>query len=158
MAGMPPAELDEWLQRAPNDGADQHALNEAHLDQVRKQGHSLLLAAPETHRRHQQVLDAFEASDRLPRQERVVRAATSELADLFCPDLQPGQRYDLANIVVPLPTGPDQSPMALRMSGLPPSASTEQIESWIDRLKQVAGAARRSRPATAITTNPLKER
>jgi hypothetical protein len=30
------------------------------------------------------------------------------------------------------------------MTGLPPSVPAEQIESWIDRLKRVAAAARRS--------------
>ncbi len=157
MASAPPAEVDEWLRRAPVDGAAQRGLNHAHLDKVRERGHSLLMAAPETLQRHQEALDAFEASDRLPRQERVVRAVTSELADLFCPDLQPGQRYDLANIVVPVPTEEGQSPMALRMTGLPTSASMAEIESWIDRLKQVAGAARRSGPATPTTDVTLKE-
>lgn len=154
MAAAPPAELDEWLRRAPADGAYQIGLNQAHLDQVRERGHSLLLAAPETQQRHQEALDAFEASDRLPRQERVVRAVTSELADLFCPDLAPGQRYDLANIVVPVPTEQEQAPLALRMTGLTTSASTEQIESWIERLKQVAGTACRSGPETTTTATP----
>jgi flavin reductase (DIM6/NTAB) family NADH-FMN oxidoreductase RutF len=144
MAGAPAAEIDEWLRRAPDDSQDRRDVNLALLDTVRERGYSLLAAGPEALRRHQAVLTEFEQSDRLPRQERVVRQVTSELGDLFCPDLVPGERYDLAYIVVGVPTPAGQPPMALRMTGLPPSVPAEQIESWIDRLKRVAAAARRS--------------
>jgi flavin reductase (DIM6/NTAB) family NADH-FMN oxidoreductase RutF len=144
MAGAPAAEIDEWLRRAPDDSQDRRDVNLALLDTVRERGYSLLAAGPEALRRHQAVLTEFEQSDRLPRQERVVRQVTSELGDLFCPDLVPGERYDLAYIVVGVPTPAGQPPMALRMTGLPPFVPAEQIESWIDRLKRVAAAARRS--------------
>jgi flavin reductase (DIM6/NTAB) family NADH-FMN oxidoreductase RutF len=144
MAGAPAAEIDEWLRRAPDDSQDRRDVNLALLDTVRERGYSLLAAGPEALRRHQAVLTEFEQSDRLPRQERLVRQVTSELGDLFCPDLVPGERYDLAYIVVGVPTPAGQPPMALRMTGLPPSVPAEQIESWIDRLKRVAAAARRS--------------
>jgi flavin reductase (DIM6/NTAB) family NADH-FMN oxidoreductase RutF len=144
MAGAPAAEIDEWLRRAPDDSQDRRDVNLALLDTVRERGYSLLAAGPEALRRHQAVLTEFEQSDRLPRQERVVRQVTSELGDLFCPDLVPCERYDLAYIVVGVPTPAGQPPMALRMTGLPPSVPAEQIESWIDRLKRVAAAARRS--------------
>jgi hypothetical protein len=87
------------------------------------------------------VLSAFEESDRLPRQERAVQQATSELADLFCPDLLPGQRYDLASIVVPISTRAELPPMAIRITGLPSSLPTQQIEAIIHQLKQVAATA-----------------
>jgi hypothetical protein len=47
-------------------------------------------------------------------------------------------RYDLASIVVLLPTAADQPPMALRMTGMPGAVPTEQIESWVERLKRLA--------------------
>ena len=143
LADAPATEIDEWLRRTPDDSQDRRDLNLALLDTVRERGYSLLAAEPEALRRHQAVLTEFEQSDRLTRQERVVRQVTSELGDLFCPDLVPGERYDLAYIVVGVPTPAGQPPMALRMTGLPPSLPAEQIESWIDRLKQVAAAARR---------------
>jgi hypothetical protein len=80
-------------------------------------------------------------SDRLPRQERAVQQATAELADLFCPDLVPGQRYDLASIVVPISTDADLPAMALRMTGLPQAVPTAQVEGWIHSLKEVAASA-----------------
>jgi flavin reductase (DIM6/NTAB) family NADH-FMN oxidoreductase RutF len=144
MADAPATEIDEWLRRAPDDSQDRRDVNLAVLDTVRERGYALLAAEPEALRRHQAVLTEFEQSDRLPRQERVVRQVTSELGDLFCPDLVPGERYDLAYIVVVVPTPAGQPPMALRMTGLPPSVPAEQIESWIDHLKRVAAAARRS--------------
>jgi len=144
MADAPATEIDEWLRRAPDDSQDRRDLNLALLDTVRERGYSLLAAEPEALRRHQAVLTEFEQSDRLPRQERLVRQVTSELGDLFCPDLVPGEGYDLAYVVVGVPTPAGQPPMALRMTGLPPSVPAEQIESWIDRLKRVAAAARRS--------------
>ena len=145
LVNSPPADVEEWLRRAPDDSPQRRDLYRALLTKVRERGYSVLAAQPEVLQRHQAVLSAFELSDRLPRQEREVRRSTSELIDLFCPDLLPGRRYDVASIVVPI-CGPAELPaIAIRMDGLPASASTEQIEAWIERLKQVADHA-----ATAI--------
>ncbi|GAA2325876.1 hypothetical protein OKJ48_00165 [Streptomyces kunmingensis] len=53
----------------------------------------------------------------------------------------PGRNYDLASIVVLIPTKADLPPMALRMTGLPGAASTAQVEAWIDDMKRVARSA-----------------
>jgi flavin reductase (DIM6/NTAB) family NADH-FMN oxidoreductase RutF len=140
LVNSPPAEVDEWLRRAPDDSQDRRDLYRALLDRVRERGYSLLVAEPELLRRHQAVLSAFELSHRLPRQERAVRQATAELADLFCPDLVPGGRYDLASIVVPVSIRAGLPQLAIRVTGLPASLPTEQIESWTRRLKRVAAA------------------
>jgi hypothetical protein len=87
--------------------------------------------------RHQAALSAFEQSDRLPRQQRVVQQVTSDLADFLFTDLVAGEHYDLANIVVLGAPKEGRPSMALRMTGLPTGASTEQIESWIDTMKQI---------------------
>lgn len=139
-----PAEVEDWLRRAPDDG-NRREIYRARLERVREWGYSVLAAEPGRLERHQAVLSAFEESDRLPRQERAVQQATSELADLFCPDLLPGQRYDLASIVVPISTKAELPPMAIRITGLPSSLPTQQIEAVIHQLKQVA--------ATAASTN-----
>ncbi|HEY3882576.1 MAG TPA: flavin reductase family protein [Trebonia sp.] len=136
-----PAEVDEWLRRVPDASRDRRDLYRAQLGKVRERGYSLLAAGPELLQRHQAVLAEFELSQRLPRQERAVRQATSELADVFCPDLLPRQRYDLASIVVPIPIKADLPPMAIRATGLPASLWTEQIEVWVDKLKRVAAMA-----------------
>jgi flavin reductase (DIM6/NTAB) family NADH-FMN oxidoreductase RutF len=136
-----PAEVDEWLRRAPDDSPDGRDLYRAKLDRVREWGYSILAAGPDLLQRQQAALTAFELSDRLPRHERAVRQATSDLADRFCPDLVPGELYDLASIVVPVPTNSDLPPMAIRMTSLPPSLPVEQIESWALRLKRVAANA-----------------
>ena len=129
MVNATPAEVEEWLRRAPDDSQNRRDVNRALLDKVRERGYSVLTAEPELVQRHEAALSAFELSHRLPRQERAVQQATSELADHFCPDLLPGHRYDLASIVVPISTKADLPPMAIRMSGLPASLRTEQIES-----------------------------
>ncbi|MFJ9173669.1 flavin reductase [Streptomyces sp. NPDC102360] len=139
-----PAAVDEWLRRAPDDSRESRELYSALLDRVRERGYSLLATEPHLLERHRAALSAFEQSDRLPSQERAVRQATAKLAELFCPDLVPGRSYDLASIVVLIPTKADLPPMALRMTGLPGAASTAQVESWIDGLKRVA----RSVPST----------
>ena len=136
-----PAEVEEWLQRSPDDSQARRDLNRALLDKVRMHGYSVLTAGPELLQRHQAALSASELSHRLPRQERAVQQATSELADHFCPELLPGHRYDLASIVVPLATRAGLPPMAIRMSGLPTSLRTEQIECWARLLKRVAATA-----------------
>jgi flavin reductase (DIM6/NTAB) family NADH-FMN oxidoreductase RutF len=135
-----PAEVEDWLRRAPDDG-NRREIYRARLERVREWGYSVLAAEPGRLERHQAVLSAFEESDRLPRQERAVQQATSELADLFCPDLLPGQRYDLASIVVPISTRAELPPMAIRITGLPSSLPTRQIEAVIHQLKQVAATA-----------------
>ncbi len=141
MANSPRGEVDQWLSLAPDDRADQRELNQVLLDKVRDHGYSLLTAAPDVLQRHEAVLSAFELSDRLPRHERAMRQATSELAEHFTPDLVSGLTYDLATIVVLLPPRQGLPPMALRMTGLPQNAPTDQIESWIDSLRQIAQAA-----------------
>ena len=135
------AEVDEWLRRVPDASRDRLELYRAQLGKVRQRGYSLLAAGPELLQRHQAVLAEFELSQRLPRQERAVRQATSELADVFCPDLRPGQRYDLASIVVPIPIRADLPPMAIRLTGLPARLWAQQIESWVGKLKRVAALA-----------------
>lgn len=136
-----PAEVDDWLQRVPADCRDRHERYRQMLDTVRRRGYSVLAAEPGLLERHRAVLSEFEQSDRLPRQERAMQQITSELADQFCPDLLPGHRYDLASIVVPVPTPAGSPPMAIRLTGLPAGVSTEEIESWTDRLKRVAVTA-----------------
>ncbi len=134
-------EFDEWLNRAPDDSRDQRNLHRAQLEKVRECGYSLLAAEPELLQRQQAALSEFERSKRLPRQERAVQQAIAELADLYCPDLRPGQRYDLESIVVPISAGANLPPMAIRISGMPTALPTKRIESWTDRLKQVAATA-----------------
>ncbi len=136
-----PTEVNEWLRRAPDDSLDRRDLYRTLLDKVRERGYSLLVAEPELLQRHQAVLSAFELSHRLPRQERAVRQATAELADLFCPDLVPGRRYDLASIVVPVPARADLPQLAIRVTGLPAALPTEEIEFWTRRLRRVAARA-----------------
>lgn len=131
-------DIDEWTQRAPDRSPEQRDLNLAVLEKVHERGYSLLTAKPEVMQRHDALLAAFEASDRLPRHEREVRQATSELAEHFTPDLEPGEKYDIATIVVLLPAPIGLPPMALRMTGLPQDAPTDQVESWIAGLKRVA--------------------
>ncbi|MFJ8748771.1 flavin reductase family protein [Streptomyces sp. NPDC102441] len=141
MVDAVPAEVDAWLHRAPDDSPETRALHSTLLEKVRERGYSLLAAEPELLERHREALSAFEQSDRLPRQERAVQQVTAELTDLFCPDLVPGRHYDLASIVVLVPTAEGLPQMALRMTGLPGHASTEKVESWIDGLKWVARVA-----------------
>jgi flavin reductase (DIM6/NTAB) family NADH-FMN oxidoreductase RutF len=138
MAHSSESDIEEWLGRAPDPSEERREINRAQLDRVRECGYSLLAAGTEVLMRHQAVLTAFEQSDRLPRQQRVVQQVTSELADFFFTDLVAGERYDLANIVVLLATREGMPPMALRMTGLPKGMSTEQIETWIAELKRIA--------------------
>jgi flavin reductase (DIM6/NTAB) family NADH-FMN oxidoreductase RutF len=138
MVHAPESEVDEWLGRARDHDEGRRELNRALLAKVRDRGYSLLTAKPEVVARHQAVLSAFESSDGLPQHERVVRQVTAELADFFCPDLVPGERFSLANVVMLVDAGPTMPPMALRITGLPSDAPSEQIESWIRALRDVA--------------------
>ena len=141
MANSPDSDIDEWLSRGADKTTERRDLNRAQLENVREHGYSLLAAGPEIVQRHRAVLSEFELSDRLPRHERAVQQATSELADFFFTDLVPGEHYDLVNVVVLAPSRPGLPPMAIRMTGLPHGASTAQIESWVGALKDIARSA-----------------
>lgn len=141
MVNSTPAEVDDWMSRAPKDGVERRERYDELLEKVRERGYSLLAAEPALMKRHDQALSEFEGSDRLPRHERAVQQVTAELADLFCPDLVAGERYDVASIVVLIPTSADLPRMAVRMTGLPPAATTTQIDSWVHGLQHVAAAA-----------------
>ncbi|MFF7332006.1 flavin reductase [Streptomyces sp. NPDC090306] len=143
-----PEDVEDWLRRAVDDSDERRAVYRARLEKVRECGYSLLAAEPHLMRRQQEALSAFELSDRLPRHERAVAEATSELTEVFCPDLLPGERYDLASIVAPVPTDPKLPAMAIRITGMPASASTELIESWVARLRQVAASAGKAMTGT----------
>ena len=149
MVDAEPAEVEEWVQRAPDD-ADLRDLYRSRLDRVRQCGYSILASDPELMDRHHEALAEFERSDRLPRHESTVRQVTSELAELFCPDLLPGRVYDLASIVVSIPSGSNRPPMAVRLTGLPSTAPTQQVQLWIDRARTIAAIAGQ-RMATART-------
>ena len=139
-----PAEVDEWLRRSPEDVQDRRELFGALLEKVRVRGWSLVLVAePTVLERRRALLSAFELSDRLPRQERVVRQVISEMVELYEPDLVSGKRYDVASILVPVAASADYPPIVIRMAGLPSSASSDQIETWIQSLKLVASSAAR---------------
>lgn len=133
--------IDEWLRRAPDDSPDRRGFYLDRLEKVRECGYSLLASGPELLGRQQAALSAFESTDRLPRHERAVQQAVAELTALFCPEVSPGRLHDLESIVVPIPAGADRPAMAIRICGMPASVPTEQIESWIHRLKQVAAVA-----------------
>ncbi|RFA18827.1 flavin reductase family protein [Subtercola boreus] len=141
LADSPEQEVDVWLGRAPDRSDERRAVNRALLGKVQLSGFSMLTADPEAVLRHTEVLREFELSGGLPRQDRVVRQLTSDLADAFAPELVPGVRYDLASIVVRIPVGAAQPPMALRMTGLPAGLDAEQVEAFIAELRNVASAA-----------------
>lgn len=138
LGGSSDADIDEWIGRGPDLSEHGRDLNRAQLARVRDRGLSMLAAGPEVLQRHQAVLSAFEQLDRLPRQQRSLQEVTSELAGFFFTDLVAGEHYDLANIVVLVTPRAGMPPMAIRMTGLPQGASTAQIETWIDALKQIA--------------------
>ncbi|MDJ0396436.1 flavin reductase family protein [Rhodococcus sp. G-MC3] len=138
-----PESVDRWLRRGPDEGSAQYRQL---LDSVRERGYSILLAEPELHRRQDEALADFESTDRLPRQEIAVRQTFSELAGHFGTDLEPDEHYDLASVVVPIAANVQCPPMALRLSGLPSSASTALVETWIRELQTTA--------ATAVIVNP----
>ncbi|QCB51771.1 flavin reductase [Rhodococcus sp. PAMC28707] len=133
-----PESVDGWLERGHDDA---NAVYRELLDNVRARGYSILLAKPELHRRQKEALAQFESTDRLPQQERAVQQAFSELAGHFCTDLEPDEHYDLASVVVPVAANGQCPSMALRLSGLPSSAPTALVETWIRELQTLASSA-----------------
>ncbi|MCO4252147.1 flavin reductase [Pseudarthrobacter raffinosi] len=141
MVDSSPEEIEEWLGRAPFVGDDRKELFRQVLDRVRDRGYSVLAAAPEVFQHHREVVTAFEMSDRLPRQRGIVQQATAELADLYEPDLVKGKQYEIESIVVPVKAIPGHPQIAIRMTGIAGSVSSEQVEIWIEALQLVAATA-----------------
>lgn len=134
----PPESIDRWVRGGPDENSARYR---ALLDSVRERGYSILSAEPELHRRQDEALAEFESTDRHPRQERAVQQAFSESAGHFCTDLKPDEHYDLASVVVPVEMTGQRPPMALRLSGLPSSAPTTLVETWIRELRALADDA-----------------
>lgn len=151
MASSSPAEVDDWLQLAPRDTEDRQEQYRSLIAKVRERGYSVLATDPELLQRHQEALSEYEQTDRLPRHERAVQQVISELVSLFCPDLVPGELYDLYSVHVLVPPMAGLPPMALRMTGLPKSATVKQIEAWVDCLKNIAAAAASNRATSDAT-------
>jgi len=141
MTQCPPEEVEEWFERAPLDATDRRPVLRAVLDRVRERGYSVLAASPEVLQYHREVVTAFEMSDRLPRQKRVVQTVTADLAHLYEPDVVPGELYDLESIVVPVERISGYPPVAIRMTGFPGSVPSQQVEAWVDALKRLALSA-----------------
>ncbi len=139
LVNSPEEEVEVWLGRAPEDNPHGREAYQVLLHQVRERGYTLMGLDTQLLGRQQEVLSRFERTDRLPRHERALREATSALMDIFCPDLIPGRRYDLASLVVPVEVPKGRPAMAIRMGAVPPSASTEQIEEWLGALRSIAG-------------------
>lgn len=70
-----------------------------------------------------------------------MKQVIAELVAFYDPDLLPGERYDVALIVVPIAVPPGYPPIAIRMAGLSSSVPSEQIETWVQSLKRVAATA-----------------
>ncbi len=134
-------EVEEWLARAPSDATDRRSVFRSVLDRVRERGYSVLAASPEVLQHHREVVTAFEMSDRLPRQQRVVQTVTADLAHLYEPDVVPGKLYDLESIVVSVERIPGYPPVAIRMTGFPSSVPPQQVEAWVEALRRLAISA-----------------
>jgi flavin reductase (DIM6/NTAB) family NADH-FMN oxidoreductase RutF len=136
-----PAEIEEWLARAPSTVADRHQVFRSVLDRVRERGYSVLAASPDMLQHHRDVVTAFEMSDRLPRQERMLQTVSAELVDLYEPDLVPGERYEIESIVVPVEDVPGYPPVAIRLSGFAGPVSSREVDAWVEALRRVAATA-----------------
>lgn len=141
MTHSSPEEIEEWLARAPSNAADRRQVFRSVLDRVRERGYSVLAAAPQVLQHHRDVVTAFEMSDRLPRQERMLQAVSAELVDLYEPDLVPGERYEIESIVVPVEKIPGCPPVAIRMSGFAGPVSSQEVDDWVEALRRVAATA-----------------
>ena len=147
------AEVNEWLARCPADRQGTVALCHALLQRLRQQGYSLLLSDPSVLQRHRAAVSAFDQTDRLPRHERAVQQATSELLDLYDPELEPGRSYDVESIVVPVSTPAGNPRIAVRLTGFAAPVSAERIQDMVHGLQEVAASASHVQQANAGTAN-----
>lgn len=137
-AGEP--EVDQWLARVPRQSTAAPEHFRRNLDKVRERGYSLSLM-PEAPVDRISLMTDYSSSERLPEHERQMQKMIADTAELYEPDLEDGQCYDLHSIVVPVPVPQGQPPIAMRMSGLPAGAPTDQVEQWIAGLSRAATAA-----------------
>ena len=139
------AQVEAWLSRSTNANPDSRETNRRILGEVRRSGAFVLCAEPSVLERQEAVVSEFERSDRLPRHASAVAQATTELGAYYCPELVPGEHYNVTSIVVPIPSaspfGSGPPPMAVRFTGFPSAAPGEHITEWLRLAQQVAGAA-----------------
>lgn len=132
--------VNEWLSRLPD--ADEHSRSAyiAQLERVRERGFSVSLRGRHSELDVHEAIRDYSSPDRLPQHERRFKAIIRETAELYEVDIDPGGRYDLHSIVVPVvgPLGIVQ--IALRAAHMPPGLSGGHVQASVDRLKQAAAA------------------
>jgi DNA-binding IclR family transcriptional regulator len=133
-------DVQEWLARAPGQGAATVETFRRNLDRVRERGFSLSLMPDPTVDRISLMSD-YSSTDRLPKHERLMKQMIADTAALYEPDLDPDETYHLHSIVVPVPGPVDTPPIAMRMSGLPAGATTGQVQEWVEALSGAASSA-----------------
>lgn len=134
------SEVDDWLARVPRQSKTTAEEFLDNLGKVRERGYSLSLM-PEGSVDRISLMTDYSSSERLPEHEREIQKMIADTAELYEPDLEDGQAYDLHSIVVPVPTPKGQPPIAMRMSGLPGGATTDRIQEWVTGLSRAAASA-----------------
>src|SRR5690606_38296967 len=89
---------------------------------------------PETYLARVAVMSDYSGCDVLPEHESRIKQMIAGTAELYEPDTEPGNTYDLHSVVVPV----KNSNIALRMTRLPKAATAAQVQSWIDGLREIA--------------------
>lgn len=124
-------EVEQWLGRTGR-GVDTDVFAR-NLEKVRERGYSMSLM-PETDLARVAVMSDYSGCDVLPEHERRIKQMIAGTAELYEPDIEPDRTYDLHSVVVPV----NNSNIALRMSRLPNAATAEQVQGWIDGLREIA--------------------
>lgn len=147
MAWASDADVDAWVSRSVSRDPAVHERYRQRLGEIRRRGHSLWLIDPEHRAAHEEIVAAireYGAGELVPARERALRERIQALAPaLESARLEPGQLHDVASIVAPVHAPDGTAPMTLRLTQLPPGASAEQVQVWIDELTRSAGEVSR---------------
>ncbi|MEW2624093.1 flavin reductase [Streptomyces sp. NPDC048106] len=130
--------VGDWLSRLPGSDEETVAAYIAQLERVQERGYSVSLRGTHTDRELHTAVRDYSSADRLPEHERRFKRLIAETARLYEPDLEPGGRYDVHSILVPVEGPMQQVQIALRLGNLPAGATGRQVEAWVERLRSAA--------------------
>jgi flavin reductase (DIM6/NTAB) family NADH-FMN oxidoreductase RutF len=141
VAGRGEEAAEAWLarRRLPLTGTDRGFYRDM-LARVAERRWSLALRAPE-HDEVWEEIDRFSTAPRTPELEKRMGVLLERLRGFYePPDLAPDATHDVRLLGAPV-HGPDGTVVqVLVLFGMPPGASTAQVDRWRDRLGEAASA------------------
>ncbi|MDO5681380.1 MAG: flavin reductase family protein [Propionibacteriaceae bacterium] len=132
------ANEDAWINLIPKVSDEARAEFQRLAKKVRDRGYSISLRSSGMDEEVWNAAQRLAEGTLTPSEERILTQKLATTGADYEPDIEADEPYDLRAITVAVPHGPDQVPLALRLSTPPGPTSGATVLRWAERLKSVA--------------------